>query len=125
MKLRLLPHEEWPRLAGTELEKLHPHLAPDMAQILVVEEGDSIVGTWAIYPQVHAEGVWIDPAHRAKGAVAKHLMQGLAQVLAHFETSGFVTSSVSEEVTTLIKSLGGEELPGRHFVVPAPHSVGA
>lgn len=128
MKLRLLPPEEWPRLVGTELEKLYPHLAPDMAQILVVEEegaGSKIVGTWAIYPQVHAEGVWISPGHRSKGAVAKHLMEGLSQVLTHFEASGFVTSSVSEEVTSLIKGLGGEELPGKHFVVPAPHTVGA
>jgi len=132
MRARLLPPEEWDRLRGTELEALYPLLSPDAAKIIVIEVEreespdafPEIVGTWAVYPQVHAEGIWIAPRFRSKGVVAKHLMEGLASVLSQFEASGFCTASMSDEVTSLIKGLGGEELPGKHFVVPAPHILG-
>lgn len=121
----MLPPEEWSRLKGTELEALYPLLSPATTRIVVVEDGDSIVGTWAVYPQIHAEGVWVSPKHRRTGSVAKHLLKGMGLALESFHAGGFLTASTTDEVTKLIEGLGGTELPGRHFIVPAPSLGGA
>jgi hypothetical protein len=45
MTLRLLPRDEWPaKLVGTELEATWPVL-PDNAQVIVVEDGDRVIGS--------------------------------------------------------------------------------
>jgi hypothetical protein len=52
---RLLPREEWARLAGTELETVYPVL-PQGSHVIVIEDDGRIVGCWAVYPQWHVHG---------------------------------------------------------------------
>jgi hypothetical protein len=119
MKTRILPREEYPRLDGTELEALWSKL-PQGAHVLVVEDKDGkIVGTWCAYTLVHAEGVWVAEEHRAKAAVARSLMQGMAIVIREaFNAAGFMTGSMDNDVAKMLLALGAIEIPGRHFTVP-------
>ena len=120
MTTRVLPPEEWEKLAGTELDAARPFLNPAETLVLVVEEDGQIVGSWAAMRHVHLEGVWVHPDHRGRGAVAAHLLKAMgAAVAATFGVSVAWTAAENEDVAHLITGhLNGTELPGRHFVVP-------
>lgn len=118
MTTRVLPLEEWGRLVGTELETVYPHLDTQRARIVVVEdEGGVIVGCWALYPLVHAEGVWIAPAHRGKAGVARQLYRGMVQTARRMEVQTVLTAAIDEHVEDLLAHLKAQQLPGKHFVL--------
>lgn len=117
MTTRLLPESEWPRLKGTELESVWPILQGENARVIVVEEGGEIVGTWAVYPMIHCEGVWIDEKHRGKAGVARRLIHAMKEEVTKFGARGMITAAINDEVAQMINTLGGVEIPGRAFVV--------
>jgi hypothetical protein len=105
-----------------------PRSVRQTAKVIVVEDGDppEIVGTWAVYPQVHAEGIWVAPKHRKHSMVPRYLFKQLGIALTDLQAQGFLTAAISDDVANmLLKNLGATELPGRHFVVPAPSLGGA
>ena len=115
MTRRVLPREEYGRLAGTELEAIVPYLPAD-AQVLVIEDADgAIVGCWSAFSLVHVEGCWIAPAHRGKGRVALNLLQGIRQIARRMGAQAVNTASVSSEVSALLRKLGAVQLEGDHF----------
>lgn len=114
---RTLPPEEWPKLAGTELEAVWPHLTPSDAQILVIEQDGAIVGCWALLLVVHVEGLWIAPSHRAKGGVARRLLAAMKQAARGLRVRQVATAAVSADVRTYLERLGAHKLPGEHFVL--------
>ena len=118
MTSRILPVEEWPRLAGTELEAVWPVLDPQQAHIVVVEHDGAIVGCWAVIRYVHVEGVWIAPSYRKRGRVAAHLLRGMRSVARAMGAEAVWTAAVSDEVEGLIGHLGGVRLPADHYVMP-------
>lgn len=118
MTYRVLPQAEWPRLAGTEAETLWPHLDPMNARVLVVEEAGRIVGTWTVLRVVHVECVWIDPAYRGAFGVVKRLLRGMRAIAGEWGARTVLTSALTDQVRALITSLGGQQLPGEHFVIP-------
>lgn len=118
MRTRILPTAEWPRLQGTEAETLWPHLNPQEAQVVVVEEDGAIVGTWVVLRVVHVECVWVAPAYRRTGSVARRLLRGMRAAAARWHARTVVTSALTDEVRDLIRQLHGQRLPGDHFVIP-------
>lgn len=117
MTSRILPSEEWPRLAGTELESVWPVVDPKRVQILVVEDGDQIIACWGVFPTVHLEGVWVHPDHRKRSGVARRLLRSMRKLLTG-SVDPVITGSVSPEVDQLIAHLGGIALPGTQYVLP-------
>jgi hypothetical protein len=114
---RILPPEEYPRLAGTELELVWPTLPMDAA-VVVVEDGTEIVGCWAAFTLAHVEGVWVAPAHRGKTSVARRLLGGMRRALAEqFGATGAITGAMSDEVRGILDGLGAQKLPGDHYVL--------
>lgn len=112
--LRILPREEWPRLAGTELEAVWPHL-PASAQVIVVEDGDAIVGCWAVFPLVHVEGLWIAESHRKNPRIAIQLLRGMEAIAGAMGAQAVNTGAMTPDVVRLLEKRGAVELPGRHF----------
>jgi hypothetical protein len=112
MTTRLLTRDEYPRLVGTELETVWPHL-PASARVIVVEDVcGAIVGCWCLFTSVHAEGVWIAPWHRrSRGAIARRLMAGMREQLETLGASAFMTGAVSDPVRRIITKLGGAAVP--------------
>ena len=118
MTSRVLPPEEWPKLVGTEADTLWPHLDPDNTQVIVVEDGDRIVGTWTAVRLVHAECVWVDPDYRGSFGVVKRLLRGMQRAARQWGARTVLTGSLTDQVSAFITSLGGQALPGEHFVIP-------
>lgn len=114
MTSRILPVEEYGKLAGTECEAIAPIL-PDGSRIVVVEDGDRIVGCWALYSQVHCEGVWIAPSHRGRASVARRLVVGMRSLAQAMGARAVNTASVSGEVSNMLRKLGAVQLDGEHF----------
>jgi len=115
---RILPQEEWPRLAGTEAEKLWPMLNPENARVWVVEKDGKIVATWTLLRVVHAECIWVAPEVRGEFGVVKRLLKGKSEIATAWGADRVVTGSVSPDVTELIMRFGGELMPCETFILP-------
>lgn len=118
---RVLPPEEWPRLAGTEAETVWPLLSPEQAQVLVVEDGATIVGVWVLMRLVHAECVWIAPDHRGRGSVAKRLVRFMRERALAWGAKTVLGHPTDPAVASLIEKLHGRRLPGQPYVLPLCH----
>lgn len=117
MTTRLLPPEEWSRLAGTYLEPLWPLLKPESCSVLVVEEDGEIVGTWALMSVFHVEGF-----SAKNGAVFRALLRAMKDEAASHGVTTVVTASVSEQVTDYLKRLDPDvkTLEGASYVWTLP-----
>jgi hypothetical protein len=100
---RILPVEEWPRLAGTDLFTVLPYLPASETTIIVVEDDDgTIVGCWATFRVHHAEGVWVAPAYRHKVSVARRLWRRMRQVILERGAESMVTAAMAPEIDALL-----------------------
>lgn len=115
MTSRILPREEWARLHETDLGD--QDLSPETC-VVVVEQDGQVIGCWAVVTCLHAEGLWIAPAHRAKGAVAKRLLRGVASVAAQAHVRAVCVGVIDPGVEGLAQRLGGERLEGLPYVLP-------
>jgi hypothetical protein len=118
MTTRILPSAEWARLAGTELEGLADHIAPGAATVLVVEDGGGLLACWSLVTILHAEGLWIHPAHRGRGGVARRLLAGMRKLVTERGASGVVTASMHPVVTQLLEHAGAVPVPGTAYTLP-------
>lgn len=117
MIIRLLPREEWFKLAGTEIADALPYVPPD-TRVIVVEQGSEIVGCWGLPRYLHCECLWIHPDHRRRGVVGRYLYDRMQHEAAQSGDCVVLTAALSEDVATLIRKVGGQALPGTHFVMP-------
>lgn len=114
----MLPPSEWPRLAGTEAETVWPLLTPERTSVVVVEQGDQVVGCHVLVWVLHCECVWIHPAHRGKGSVARRLWAAVERTARDVWRSRTVLTTVTtESVRRLVAHLGGVPVPGDQYVI--------
>lgn len=113
---RVLLKSEYYKLAGTELEQVYPHL-PSGSRVLVVEEEEKIVGTWALIPYYHAECVWIHPDYEANPNIARKLLIGMYDLMKSVGVNAVVTASTSPRVSKILEKLGAIKLPGEHYAL--------
>jgi len=119
MTSRILPPEEWHRLADTELGPVIPDLTPERVTILVVENAEGqIVGTWALIRYLHAEGFWIHPDYRGHGSVLRRLMTITKHTAEAMGELAVWTSTSHDEVRELLAHAGAFPVPGTHHVLP-------
>lgn len=116
MITRVLPREDYGRLAGTELETVAPVLPPD-AEVLVAEDAGVIVGCWAVFAVLHVEGIWIAPSHRKQGGVARRLLRGMRGLLERRGAAGAVTGAMTDDVRGFLERLGARRIPGEQFAI--------
>jgi N-acetylglutamate synthase-like GNAT family acetyltransferase len=120
---RILPRDEWSKLAGTEAGAFADRLPVDSASLLVVEDDGQIVATWALVSMVHAEGLWIAPSHRGRFGVVKRLLAGMRAMARSIGCPAVQTAALSSDVADFIARLGGAPLPGQAFVLPLESSA--
>ena len=122
---RVLPRDEWPRLADTYLSEVWTVL-PESAQVVVVENDQhTIVGTCTLLTALHAEGFGIADDYRARGVVARMLMREVAD---RAEAAGYhavLGGASSEEMATYLARLGGQPAPMTTYAVPLANLRGA
>lgn len=117
MIARELPPDEWPRLEGTPLGPVYRGLPSTAAVVVVEDTGGAIVGHWALLPLYHAEGVWVDPAHQAKGVVARRLWVGFRELAHARGITAVVTASTDPMITRLLDRLHAVPMPGQPYVL--------
>jgi len=120
---RVVPMAEWEILESTPLAPVLSTL-PAHTQILAVQHEGKVVGTWAIVPYVHAEGLWIDPEYRNAGAVALRLLRRMPAIATSLGANGAVLTAASDEdLEGYLKRLGAVPLPGAQYVLPLARKV--
>lgn len=119
MTSRILPQAEWVRLHETEIPQALPYLNPDDVQVVVVEDGDRIVGAWAVLRVVQLEGVWIAPEYRKRGTVAGRLLKATLAVAKTLAPCWAMSGAQTPDVARLLtKHLGALRLPMDTYVIP-------
>lgn len=112
---RILPPDEWGRLASLESLGIPPdRLPPPDSLVIVVErEGDqAIVGRWMAYNIVVLEGLAIDPAYQHFPRVAGGLLNRMMDELRTREIPAVLTLIQTPEVERLAEHAGFVQVPG-------------
>lgn len=116
---RILPQAEWGKLAQMEIGRALPYMNPEDVTICVVEDGDQIIGAWAVLRVVQLEGVWIAPEHRKKGRVAAKLLNRTMEVARSLAPHWAYTGAETPEVADLLtKHLGAVKYPVDTYLIP-------
>lgn len=119
MTSRVLSPAEWDRLSETDIPLVLPYVHQDDARVVVVEHEGAIVGAWAVLKVVHLEGVWIAPAYRGRGSVARRLLAATLQTAKAWAGSWAMTGAATDDVRRLIeKHLNGVKVPFDQYVIP-------
>jgi len=116
VRSRVLHRDQWGELQGLPLAAVVPVLPPG-AQVVVVEDHGVIVGTWAVVPYLHVEGLWVDPRYQRRGGVLRRLMHGVRDVCGRIGICKVLTASEDDQVTEYLTRRGAAQLPGAHFVL--------
>lgn len=117
MTTRILPPEEYGRLAGTEAAALVPQLT-DAARVVVVERDGEILGCHVLQIVLHAEGLWIHPDHRKRSSVGRRLWTAVQQTVRDsFGVAWFMTGCANADVAQLLAHVGAVKLVD-HYMVP-------
>ncbi len=115
---RVLPFEEWSKLAGTELADLATHPTRFQAHVLVVEAGDAIIGTWMVLPVWHVEGLWVHPDYRGKASVGRRLWTGMRRLVTALGGQAAMTAAIDPTVEAMLQTAHAQPLPGRAYLLP-------
>lgn len=117
MTSRLLPREEWPKLADLQASTLLPYVPPDDAQMVVVEDGDRIVGVWAVLRITHLEGLWIHPDYRGRVSVARRLLVTTLAAARRWAPQWVMTGANDDCVRRMLDHVGAVKLPMDTYVM--------
>ena len=118
MMVRPLPVGEWDRLAHTDLGQSLAFVLPEKTEILVVEEGDEIIGCWAVLAIPHAEGLWIHPRYRGKTSVARKLWTAMQATIARMGFTRVQTGACDPLIAALLERHGATKLAMDSYILP-------
>lgn len=117
MTTRILPPDEWPKLAETELGPALQHIQPESATIIVAERDGAIVGCWSLITVAHVEGLWIAPDCRHRGRVLQRLWDRMCEMTAERKLASVLTGAATDSIAKWILRRGGQRLPDQ-FALP-------
>lgn len=119
MTRRILPPDEWDRLADNEqLGPVLQILDPLTTSVLVVEHDGKIVGCWAFIHVLHAEGVYVDPSLRSGGVVARHLWRGAQEIATEQGAAAVWAGADKPAIADLLRDHGAKKFPVDSYVLP-------
>lgn len=113
MKARILPQSEWGRLAATNLCELLEKVGPDEVDVVVVEDGDTVIACIGVLRATHFEGAWIEPEHRNAG-VTRALLRLASEVAS---TRWVFAGAAEDHMRSILDRLGGVRLPMDTYIV--------
>lgn len=115
MTTRVLPQDEWSKLAATAVGPVWSWL-PAGARPVVVESEGQVLGCHVLVPVWHVEGLWIAEAHRGRASVARRLWAGVQAEAQALGVDHVITAAVDDRVRGLLAHVGAVPLPD-HYVV--------
>ncbi len=119
MNVRVLPPEEYGRIAHTEAGPIAAAFLDCPAvngKVYVAEEGDVVVGTWTTFEPRHVEGLWIDPYHVGRAGFA--LLKVVREHAKHDGFDALITASISDRVSQILNVLKAVPIDAQHFSLP-------
>lgn len=117
MTTRILPIAEWPRLEGWEVGDVLVGRTADECKVLVVEDGEDIVGCWALVGLPHVEGIEVSPAHQGSGAVLRRLLSGMRHLLSEQGIQTVLTAAAEPDVAGLLEKFGAQKIPATFYAL--------
>lgn len=118
MTTRFLRPDEWDQVP-TPLKDTLPACDPNVTKVVAVfNAAGLIVGVACVQTTVHVDGLWIAPASRRRGSVARRLLDGIQR--AAEPNRSLLAHGMSAEVNEVMRRLGGQPLPAPAVVVPLP-----
>lgn len=123
-RVRLLPHDEWNRLAEIGPFK-DAQVLPDplFASVIVLEnEAGEIIGCWMTTPIMLLEGLWLREDQRGNRRSGRELLQGMLQFLQEYQVKTAITVIQEPEIEVIAKKTKFEAVPGggRLYTVMVP-----
>lgn len=117
MRVRVLPVAEWDRLhhAGHQIAPLVP--AGD-ADVIVLEDGDRIVGCITALRVPYIEAFWIDPEYRGNLGAVRALSAAAFGKAREWGQWAFAGSADESKMADYLLRLGARPMPMAFFVVP-------
>lgn len=115
MMARILPREEWPRLAVTGLVPIFPDFPPEDVKAVVVEEDGQIVAATVVVRVVHLESLWIK--EEAGAGVSRALIRAVVDASKEWAPRIVMAQTRFEDVSKMLARLGGAFLPVDSFVL--------
>lgn len=122
---RVLPHEEWDRVAAFapfNEAGLPSGEAAQHWEILVVEDDGQIVACCSLSDQVHWDGFSVDAAHRGNPVVFRALLEQSLQTLIDAGVAGAHLTIPDDhpELAAMVERFGFIPAPGRLYLLAVP-----
>lgn len=100
---RILPEDEWDDLDSDHIPLLFPYLNKGDADIVVVEDNETILGGITITRPTHLEGLWLERGGRNPG-VRRALLRGIIESV---KDRYVISCATSRSVSGMLERLGG------------------
>jgi len=118
MTTRLLPPDEWPRLAGTILEPVWQQLDPQDTRILVQEDGPVIVHCVALVREWRLDGIWAHPDYRRRVGFGRRFLRAVRELLQQEHVSEVLMMALTDDSARICRRFGRAlPLTCQHFAV--------
>lgn len=121
MTTRLLPVEDWARLADSDVPVAQ--LNPATTRILVAEQDGAIVGRVVLLQAWHAEFFEVAPAYRGRVSVIRALRRRLLEEAHTLQAPTLLMAALSKTMNGILCWLGADRLPGDHYVLTIKEPV--
>lgn len=117
MIARILPPDEWWKLAETDAAAIWPKLNAETTEVVVVERDGEVVGHHILLPVLHVEHLWIHPADRGKTAVARALWTEVQKAARGRGVTGVWTTCDDDRVRRLLEHVQATRVQGDHYLI--------
>lgn len=115
MNARILPREEWSKLAVTGLHSLLPDFREEDCKPIVIEENGEIVGTITVLRTVHLESIWIRPGSRA-GVTRSLIREAIKEARKWGRIA--LAQSCRENVISILRRMKTRRLDVETYILP-------
>lgn len=123
---RLLPPEEWDKVAHVPPFSTVGIPDPDHWRVLVVEDAEGkVVAVSHLYDMVHWDSFWIDPAHQGKAAAFRAMVTSGLETLGTLGIQVVHTTVPNDrpDLQQLVLDFGYQQAPGQLYLLYVPDAV--
>jgi hypothetical protein len=92
-------------------------LVPKDVWVVVVEDGEEIIGALTVFKGMHFEGLWTAPERRNAGVI-RGLLRMAGGIAREDEQRIVFATADDEKMSGIMERLGGARIPSETYVLP-------